>query len=191
MEHMIIKDTGNSPVRVTYTLCGTLQTLIRKELENFKDRFEDDAEFKSALIKLFKKSRFDNGSLEIQLIRGNGIAQIKCCAWDTHECICITIVELPDTAAVHPVRPKASSVAKPCVVITHSFDPATTVYEYDTEAEAEGAFHRLYNKYLLEEVHEGSALNESECWCDDTYGRITWEDGCMTEFALTVISKEA
>ena len=79
---------------------------------------------------------------------------------------------------------------KSCVVIKHSFDGDTPVYEYDTEEEAVTALKRLYNKYLDEEERNNSSLCESECRCEDDYALITWMDGCKTEFILSYISRE-
>lgn len=100
------------------------------------------------------------------------------------------------TEVVHEYDVETQSPApepvRSCVVIRHSFDSETPVYEYDTEEEAIEALKRLYNTYLAEEhQHGSSALYEVKTYCDDDYGRITWMDGCKTEFILSYISREA
>lgn len=103
-------------------------------------------------------------------------------SWDNGQSLAL----IPGTDRYVPV----SVPSTPCVVIVHSFHSDTPVYEYDTDEEAAKALHRHYNEYLAEEKREGSLLNEEECFCEDNYARITWADGCRTEFILSFVSKE-
>lgn len=85
----------------------------------------------------------------------------------------------------------------PCIVITHNFDPETTVYAYETEEEAKEALARLYSLYYQEEIDNNSDLDESNCFCDaenEGYAVITWEGEKevkdKTEFTLSSIMRE-
>ena len=81
--------------------------------------------------------------------------------------------------------------SKPCVIIKHNFDGDTPVYTYDTDEEACEGLRRLYMKYLDEEISNNSSLIESDCFCAGDYAKISWTDGCTTEFVLSYTGKEA
>lgn len=109
-------------------------------------------------------------------------------AWDNGQSL--ALIPGVDKFEIIDTPIPVSMPVKPCVVITHSFDSDTPVYEYDSEEEAVKALKRLYTDYYAEEVREGSALVDSECFCEDDYAKVTWADGCVTEFKLSYTSKE-
>ena len=82
----------------------------------------------------------------------------------------------------------------PCVVVTHSWTAEDTqVYMCVDADEAAEKLNGLYNKYLAEEVRNGSKLNEAETFCDgEEYAKITWagENKDKTEFIVTRMWKE-
>lgn len=78
----------------------------------------------------------------------------------------------------------------PCVVVKHSFDAETAVYECPDDDSALELLERLYKVYLKEEIDNNSDLRRSQCWCEVDYARITWDDDSMTEFVKTYIQKE-
>lgn len=80
----------------------------------------------------------------------------------------------------------------PCVVVTHSFDPDVSVYEYDTDDEANDGVEKWYNTYLEEEIRNNSELNENECnlYKEDGWGQLTWADGAFTRFVQAHTMKE-
>ena len=79
----------------------------------------------------------------------------------------------------------------PCIVISHSFDPDVTVYEFDSDEEAERSLKQQYSKYLEEERRNHSDLDENNCFFypDDGWGRVTWADGAYTSFVVSYIQK--
>ena len=79
----------------------------------------------------------------------------------------------------------------PCVVISHTFDVSTDVFEFDTDEEASKALKEMYDDYLEEEIRNESDLNESECIysAEEDYGQRVWEDGEKTFFVKTFTQK--
>lgn len=125
---------------------------------------------------------------------GTDQAEVRVWRSDVLERYNQTYIELPLQGAKSLAPAKTScataSTPKPCVVISHSFDTETIVYEYDSDDEATEALVRHYDTYMDEEKRNGSSLDESGCFCEEAYARITWTDGCKTEFTLSFISKE-
>lgn len=89
-------------------------------------------------------------------------------------------------------RENPSHGDRPCIVISHTFDPDTTVFAYSSEEEARDALERLYSVYLKEEIDNNSFLCEEKCWCsrEEGYACITWDDDSHTSFSITSILDE-
>lgn len=79
-----------------------------------------------------------------------------------------------------------------CVVVKHTFDPDVTVYECDSDEEAEDLMVRLYVDYLREEQENNSELDDNGCYCSrsEAYARLTWADGDYTDFSVVQAIRE-
>lgn len=87
--------------------------------------------------------------------------------------------------------PKVTVPSFPCVVVSHSFDVQTDVYEFDTDEEASQAVKDLFTAYMNEELENHSDIVESECVYseDEGYAQIVWSDGDRTTFTATYSQK--
>ena len=70
------------------------------------------------------------------------------------------------------------------VVKTHNFDPETEATAFEDEKEAKAYLQWLWQDYYNEEIDNNSDLVERECYNEDDYAKIQWEDGCQTWFNL-------
>ncbi len=70
------------------------------------------------------------------------------------------------------------------VTKTHNFDPETEAFVFDREKEAIEYLQHIWEEYYNEEIANGSALVESECYHEDDYAKIEWVDGCQTWFHM-------
>lgn len=75
------------------------------------------------------------------------------------------------------------------VIIVHSFEHDTPVYTFGEDYErAKNFLNEKWKEYYDEEVENNSWLDEIDCFCEDEYGKVTWSDGCYTEFILSYTS---
>ena len=75
------------------------------------------------------------------------------------------------------------------VVKTHNFDPETECVAFDNYRKATAYLHWLWEDYCNEEYANGSNINEGETYHEEDYAKITWADGCITEFMLADITR--
>lgn len=81
------------------------------------------------------------------------------------------------------------------VVKTHNFDPETEAVEFDDYRKATAYLHWAWEDYLNDEMVEDSykdedenRLDEEECYHEETYGKVQWDNGDWTEFTLITIT---
>lgn len=75
------------------------------------------------------------------------------------------------------------------VIIVHSFDGDVPVYAFGNNYDkAINYLKKSWQEYYDCEKENNSHLDESLCFCEGEYGRVTWDDGCSTEFILSYIS---
>lgn len=70
------------------------------------------------------------------------------------------------------------------VIVSHSFDAETYIYKVNNETEATDLLEWLWEDYYNNEIVAESHLNERECFHEDDYARVTWDDGDYTEFQM-------
>ena len=70
------------------------------------------------------------------------------------------------------------------VIMSHNFDAQTCIYEFEEYDKAIAFLHWDWENYYNEELSEGSGLDEEECYHEDEYAQVKWEDGCQTEWNL-------
>ena len=70
------------------------------------------------------------------------------------------------------------------VVKTHNFDPETEATAFEDEKEAKAYLQWLWENYYDEEIANDSYLVERECYHEEDFAKIQWEDGCQTWFKL-------
>ena len=75
------------------------------------------------------------------------------------------------------------------VVVVHSFEEDTPLYLFTDYEKAKRYLENLWEDYYNEEIANGSDLDEALCYHEDEYAKVTWSDGCRTEFILTYSSK--
>ena len=74
----------------------------------------------------------------------------------------------------------------------HGFDGEDHAVRFsgpDAYDEAVGYMKRIWKDYLREEEESESFLDKSGCYCGMERARVTWDDGCYTEFILAKIEK--
>lgn len=76
------------------------------------------------------------------------------------------------------------------VMMAHSFDADTPCYKFNNEEydKAKAYLHWLWEEYYNTEIAEGSELDNTMCYHEDEYAKVTWRDGEKTEFYLTYTS---
>ena len=79
---------------------------------------------------------------------------------------------------------KEKNANRPCVVMTHSFDPETRVFEYSSYEQASKELVRMYREYIEEERRNNSILMG---YVDDNYGQVVWNGGDKTYFTIACI----
>lgn len=86
-------------------------------------------------------------------------------------------------------------MAKYVVVKTHNFDPETEAVEFDDYRKATAYLYWAWEDYLNDEMVEDSykdedenRLDEEECYHEETYGKVQWDDGDWTEFTLIAVT---
>lgn len=76
------------------------------------------------------------------------------------------------------------------VVVKHSFDRSVAVYDCGNQYDkAKNFLRKIWEEYYNEELDNNSDLNENGCFYEEEYARITWGDGCETDFTLTILYK--
>ena len=76
------------------------------------------------------------------------------------------------------------------VTITHSFKYDTRTVLFEDLARAEVYLHWWWEQYYNEEIANNSNLNEKECYHEPYgYAKVTWNDGCYTEFFLSEVEE--
>ena len=74
------------------------------------------------------------------------------------------------------------------VTKTHNFDPETEATLFDNIEDAISYLQWIWEDYYNREILEGEGdLLESECYHEEDYAKVTWEDKCVTEFHLMEI----
>lgn len=80
------------------------------------------------------------------------------------------------------------------VVKTHNFDPETEATEFTDYRKATAYLHWLWEDYYNEEMADNdpedddiSHLDEDECYHEETYAKVQWDNGDWTEFNLITI----
>ena len=81
-------------------------------------------------------------------------------------------------------------MAQYIVLMSHNFDGELDAHTFTNEDKTRAFLEWSYKNYLQEELDCGSGLDMSNCYITDDkeYARVTWYDGCMTEFVATFIS---
>lgn len=80
------------------------------------------------------------------------------------------------------------------VVKTHNFDVETEAVEFDDYRKATAYLHwsweDYYNDQLAEDEYrdEGYQLDEDECYHEETYAKVQWDNGDWTEFTLITVT---
>ena len=59
---------------------------------------------------------------------------------------------------------------------------------FDDYEKAKAYLHWSWEDYYNTEIAENSGLYEEECYHEDEYAKVEWDDGEHTEFLLTVIT---
>lgn len=75
------------------------------------------------------------------------------------------------------------------VIIVQSFDNDTPVYVFDDHDKARAYMKWSWEECYNTEIAEGSLLDESKCFCEDEYAKITWLDGSYIEFIVSYITQ--
>jgi hypothetical protein len=70
------------------------------------------------------------------------------------------------------------------VLIINNFDGDSSLYKCKDEDEATDLLLYLWEDYYNTEIANNSYLDEAECFHEDTYAKISWIDGCHTEFIM-------
>lgn len=70
------------------------------------------------------------------------------------------------------------------VIMTHNFDAETCTYGFENETKALAFLHWAWEEYYNVEIAEGSHLCESQCYYENDYAKVEWDDGCYTEWNL-------
>lgn len=80
------------------------------------------------------------------------------------------------------------------VVKTHNFDPETEAAEFTDYRKATAYLHWLWEDYYNEEMAENdqedddiSHLDEDECYHEEAYAKVQWDNGDWTEFNLITV----
>ena len=83
------------------------------------------------------------------------------------------------------------------VTKTHNFDPETEAVEFTDYRKATAYLHWLwedyYNDAMVDDDFEDDYrfyLDEEECYHEETYGKVQWNNGDYTEFSLIQISSQ-
>jgi len=86
-------------------------------------------------------------------------------------------------------------MSKYVVVKTHNFDPETEAVEFNNDREASAYLQWEWEDYYNTEIAENdpndefiSHLDEDECYHDDNYGKVQWDNGDYTEFQLIPVT---
>ena len=83
------------------------------------------------------------------------------------------------------------------VVKTHNFDPETEAAKFLDYRRATAYLHWLWEDYYNEEIAENdlmdddiSHLDEANCYHEECYAKVQWDNGDYTEFTLITIYPE-
>lgn len=71
------------------------------------------------------------------------------------------------------------------VVVVHSFNNYSPMIIVGDLTYAKAYLHWLWEDYYNTQLAEGAELNEKECFHEESYAKITWDNGDYTEFILT------
>lgn len=75
------------------------------------------------------------------------------------------------------------------VITIYSFDSDTPTVIFENYDKAKAYLHWLWENYYNTEIAEGSDLNEEQCFHENEYAKVMWNDNDTTEFILTYISE--
>lgn len=80
------------------------------------------------------------------------------------------------------------------VIKTHNFDPETEVAEFTDYRKATAYLHWLWEDYYNDAISyddpeddDITHLDENECYHEETYAKVQWDNGDYTEFSLVAI----
>lgn len=84
------------------------------------------------------------------------------------------------------------------VIKTHNFDPETEAVEFTDYRKATAYLHWMWEDYYNDMMVDDddfeddniSHLDEDECYHEETYAKVQWDDGDCTEFILAEITPQ-
>ena len=76
------------------------------------------------------------------------------------------------------------------VTKTHNFDVETEAVKFTDYRKATAYLHWYWEDYYNNEIIAQSHLKEDECYHEEDYAKVTWEDGDYTEFNIMEIYPE-
>lgn len=102
--------------------------------------------------------------------------------------------EKPDVLYARVYEKGELDMAKFVVVKTNDYDPEVEATEFDNYREATAYLHwyweDYYNRELAENPEENfiSKLNPEECYHEEDYAKVQWDNGDHTDFNIIAIT---
>ena len=86
--------------------------------------------------------------------------------------------------------PAANVIPQYVFVKTNNFDETRECTGFATLEEAQAYLHWYWEDYVNDEYANGSELAHGDTYHENNYAKVTWTDGCVTEFRVIQMTKK-